>query len=181
MNLDSAVDGIKADQSIDAIEHSRECQATILELRRSTRNRLESLTGASFALLGTSVNCVFEDERVLDVFPRLHERLNHGGQQLSGGEQQMLSIGRALLTNPRLMILDEATEGLAPRIVDEIWGIVANIRATGISTLIVDRNYRAVLAHTDRALVLEKGRIVLAGESAALAQQPEALSRFLGV
>ena len=120
-------------------------------------------------------------ERVLDVFPRLRERLHHGGQQLSGGEQQMLAIGRALLTNPRLMILDEATEGLAPRMVSEIWGIVASIRATGIGTLIVDRNYRTVLAHTDRALVLEKGRVVLAGESAALAGQPDALWRFLGV
>ena len=120
-------------------------------------------------------------ERVLDVFPRLRERLNHGGQQLSGGEQQMLSIGRALLTNPLLLILDEATEGLAPQVASDIWRLIADIRATGISTLIVDRNYRAVLAHTDRAVVLEKGRVVLAGESATLAQQPDALSRFLGV
>jgi branched-chain amino acid transport system ATP-binding protein len=120
-------------------------------------------------------------ERVLEVFPRLRERLNHGGQQLSGGEQQMLSIGRALLTNPLLLILDEATEGLAPRVIGEIWRVIADIRATGMSTLIVDRNYRAVLAHTDRAVVLEKGRVVLAGESASLAQQPDALSRFLGV
>ena len=120
-------------------------------------------------------------ERVLDVFPRLRERLKHGGQELSGGEQQMLAIGRALLTNPLLLILDEATEGLAPRVASDIWRVVADIRATGISTLIVDRNYRAVLAHTDRAVVLEKGRVVLAGESATLAQQPDALSRFLGV
>ena len=120
-------------------------------------------------------------ERVLDVFPRLRERLNHGGQQLSGGEQQMLAIGRALLTNPLLMILDEATEGLAPRVASDLWRVIADIRATGISTLIVDRNYRAVLAHTDRAVVLEKGRVMLAGESATLAQQPDALSRFLGV
>ena len=120
-------------------------------------------------------------ERVLNVFPRLRERLNHGGQQLSGGEQQMLSIGRALLTNPLLLILDEATEGLAPQVASDIWRLLADIRATGIGTLIVDRNYRAVLAHTDRAVVLEKGRVVLAGESATLAQQPDALSRFLGV
>ncbi len=120
-------------------------------------------------------------ERVLDVFPRLRERLNHGGQQLSGGEQQMLAIGRALLTNPLLMILDEATEGLAPRVASDIWRVIADIRAAGISTLIVDRNYRAVLAHTDRAVVLEKGRVVLAGESATLAEQPDALARFLGV
>jgi len=113
-------------------------------------------------------------ERVLTTFPRLAERLAHGGQQLSGGEQQMLAIGRALLTNPRLLILDEATEGLAPL-------IVAEIRGTGIATLIVDRNARAVLAHTDRAVVLEKGLVVMAGDSAALAAESEALARHLGV
>ncbi|MDQ6639743.1 MAG: ABC transporter ATP-binding protein [Pseudomonadota bacterium] len=120
-------------------------------------------------------------ERVLATFPRLAERLDHGGQQLSGGEQQMLAIGRALLTNPRLLILDEATEGLAPLVVAEIWRTVADIRATGIATLIVDRNARAVLAHTDDAVVLEKGRVVLAGESAAIGADDAALARFLGV
>jgi branched-chain amino acid transport system ATP-binding protein len=120
-------------------------------------------------------------ERVLATFPRLGERLGHGGQQLSGGEQQMLAIGRALMTNPKLMILDEATEGLAPMIVAEIWRVIAEIRATGISTLIVDRNYRAVLAHTDRAVVLEKGLIVMAGASSALASDHEALARALGI
>jgi len=120
-------------------------------------------------------------ERVLATFPRLAERLAHGGQQLSGGEQQMLAIGRALMTNPRLLILDEATEGLAPLIVAEIWRVIAEIRGTGIATLIVDRNARAVLAHTDRAVVLEKGLVVMAGESAALAAEGEALARHLGV
>ena len=120
-------------------------------------------------------------ERVLATFPRLAERLGHGGQQLSGGEQQMLSIGRALLTNPRLLVLDEATEGLAPLVVAEIWRTVSAIRQTGIATLIVDRNARAVLAHTDRAVVLEKGRIVLAGESADIAAADSALDRYLGV
>jgi branched-chain amino acid transport system ATP-binding protein len=120
-------------------------------------------------------------ERVLATFPRLNERLGHGGQQLSGGEQQMLSIGRALMTNPTLLILDEATEGLAPLIVAEIWRVIGEIRATGISTLIVDRNYRAVLAHTDRAVVLEKGLIVKAGASSELAQNHDALARYLGV
>ena len=119
--------------------------------------------------------------RVLATFPRLAERLSHGGQQLSGGEQQMLAIGRALMTNPQLLILDEATEGLAPLIVADIWRVVAEIRATGIGTLIVDRNYRAVLAHTDRAVVLEKGRIVMADASAVLAQDTASLARFLGV
>ena len=119
--------------------------------------------------------------RVLETFPRLGERLNFGGQQLSGGEQQMLAIGRALMTNPKLLILDEATEGLAPLIVAEIWRVIGAIRATGISTLIVDRNYRAVLANTDRAVVLEKGAVVLEGWSASLAQRTDALARHLGV
>ena len=120
-------------------------------------------------------------DRVLSTFPRLSERLNFGGQQLSGGEQQMLSIGRALMTNPSLLILDEATEGLAPLIVAEIWRVVGAIRATGISTLIVDRNYRAVLAHTDQAVVLEKGLVVKSGASAALAADNAALAELLGV
>ena len=120
-------------------------------------------------------------ERVLTTFPRLAERLGHGGQQLSGGEQQMLSIGRALMTNPTLLILDEATEGLAPLIVAEIWRVIGEIRETGISTLIVDRNYRVVLAHTDRAVVLEKGLIVKAGASRELANDHDALTRHLGV
>jgi branched-chain amino acid transport system ATP-binding protein len=120
-------------------------------------------------------------ERVLATFPRLSERLRHGGQQLSGGEQQMLAIGRALMTNPNLLILDEATEGLAPLVVAEIWRVISGIRATGISTLIVDRNYRAVLAHTDRAVVLEKGRVVLEGDSPTLAADHDALGRWLGV
>jgi len=119
--------------------------------------------------------------RVLATFPRLAERLGHGGQQLSGGEQQMLAIGRALLTNPRLLVLDEATEGLAPLVVAEIWRTVAAIRATGIATLVVDRNARAVLAHTDRAIVLEKGQIVLEGDSADIGANAEALTRYLGV
>ena len=120
-------------------------------------------------------------ERVLSLFPRLTERLENGGAQLSGGEQQMLSIGRALMTNPTLMILDEATEGLAPLIVQEIWRVIGQIRETGISTLIVDRNYRMVLTNTDLAVVMEKGRIVLAGDSARLAQDHDALTRYLGV
>jgi len=120
-------------------------------------------------------------DRVLGTFPRLSERLDNGGNQLSGGEQQMLAIGRALMTNPDLIVLDEATEGLAPLIVREIWRIVAGIRDSGIASLIVDRNYRAVLAHTERCVVLERGRVVLEGSSASLTTDERALQTYLGV
>jgi branched-chain amino acid transport system ATP-binding protein len=120
-------------------------------------------------------------DRVLATFPRLSERLGNGGDQLSGGEQQMLSIGRALMTNPRLLILDEATEGLAPLVVAEIWRVIAQIRTTGIATLIVDRDWRKVLAHTDQALVMEKGQIVLEAASSALLADTRLLTEKLGV
>jgi branched-chain amino acid transport system ATP-binding protein len=119
-------------------------------------------------------------QRVLDTFPRLAERLQNQGSQLSGGEQQMLAIGRALMTHPDLVILDEATEGLAPLIVTEIWRVIGQIRAAGIATLIVDRDYRKVAAHADRLVVLQKGQVVLAGEAAALAGSTE-LAACLGV
>ena len=119
-------------------------------------------------------------ERVLDTFPRLQERLAHLGGQLSGGEQQMLSIGRALMTHPELIILDEATEGLAPMIVNDIWRVIGEIRASGIATLIVDRDYRKVLARSDRAVVLQKGQVVLEGSADAVAASP-ALGSYLGV
>ena len=119
-------------------------------------------------------------ERVLDTFPRLSERLTHGGQQLSGGEQQMLSIGRALMTNPRLLILDEATEGLAPLIVAEIWRVIGEIRRTGIATLVVDRDHRKVGEQSDQLVVLQKGRVVLSGASEGL-RGSDRLTAFLGV
>ena len=119
-------------------------------------------------------------ERVLHTFPRLAERMTNLGAELSGGEQQMLSIGRALMTHPELIILDEATEGLAPLIVADIWRVIADIRASGIATLIVDRDYRKVLAQSDQALVLQKGQVVLAGASAELRENP-ALAAYLGV
>jgi branched-chain amino acid transport system ATP-binding protein len=119
-------------------------------------------------------------DKVLATFPRLAERLGNLGAQLSGGEQQMLSIGRALMTHPELIILDEATEGLAPLIVAEIWRVIGDIRQSGIATLIVDRDYRKVLARADRALVLQKGQVVLAGAAEAVADDP-ALAGFLGV
>jgi branched-chain amino acid transport system ATP-binding protein len=120
-------------------------------------------------------------ERVLATFPRLAERLGHGGAQLSGGEQQMLTIGRALLTNPDLLILDEATEGLAPLIAREIWTIIRDIRRSGIAAVIVDKNYAAVMALTDRNVVLVKGQVVFEADSASVRADPVALHRYLGV
>ena len=119
--------------------------------------------------------------RVLETFPRLAQRLHHGGWQLSGGEQQMLTIGRALMTNPHLLILDEATEGLAPKIAREIWAIVRRIRESGIATVIVDKNFKAVNAVTDRNVILVKGQVVFEGEARELCEREEVRVRYLGV
>jgi branched-chain amino acid transport system ATP-binding protein len=132
------------------------------------------------ARAGNDGRMVWTLDKVLATFPRLQERINNLGAQLSGGEQQMLSIGRALMTHPELIILDEATEGLAPLIVAEIWRVIAEIRDSGMATLIVDRDYRKVLAHADRALVLQKGQVVLSGTAEQVSTSPE-LSGYLGV
>jgi branched-chain amino acid transport system ATP-binding protein len=120
-------------------------------------------------------------ERVLKTFPRLAERRNHGGDQLSGGEQQMLTIGRALMTNPELLILDEATEGLAPLISREIWSIIREIRESGMATIIVDKNHAAITAVSSRNLILVKGRTVFEGTSGELRARPDILQKHLGV
>ncbi len=120
-------------------------------------------------------------ERVLETFPRLKERLGHGGQLLSGGEQQMLTIGRALMTNPELLILDEATEGLAPLIAKDIWRICTAVRDSGISSIIVDKNYAQVTQITTRNLILVKGQFVFEGSSTELLAQPAVLTQHLGV
>ena len=120
-------------------------------------------------------------ERVLATFPRLAERLEFGGQQLSGGEQQMLTIGRALMTNPDLLILDEATEGLAPLVAREIWAILGRVRESGISAVIVDKNLAAVSAVADRVVVLVKGSVVFSGRPAALRNDAVLQQRHLGV
>src|SRR6476469_6492940 len=118
---------------------------------------------------------------VLALFPALRERRGQLGSLLSGGEQQMLAIGRALMTNPRLLILDEATEGLAPRIRGEIWRVLAALKAAGQAILVVDKNIAPLLQLADRHFVLERGRTVWAGSSAELAAAPELQHRYLGV
>jgi len=120
-------------------------------------------------------------QRVLDTFPRLGERLSHGGQQLSGGEQQMLSIGRALMTNPDVLLLDEATEGLAPLIALEIWRMCALVAKSGISTVIVDKNWQHVTQITQHNVILVKGEAVFQGSSQQLLSQPDIMNQHLGV
>jgi branched-chain amino acid transport system ATP-binding protein len=133
------------------------------------------------ARAGTRGQLDWTYDRVLASFPRLADRLDYGGQQLSGGEQQMLTIGRALMTNPDLLILDEATEGLAPMIAKEIWRIVGSIRDSGISSIIVDKNWKHVTQVADRSLLLVKGELVFTGSSAELLAQPQLLDKHLGV
>ena len=130
---------------------------------------------------GVNGQCDWTYERVLKLFPRLTERIGNGGGQLSGGEQQMLTIGRALMTNPDLLILDEATEGLAPLIVREIWRVIREIRDSGIATVIVDKNHAAVTSVTDRSMILVKGKVVFDGDSEAVRNDPEMIHKYLGV
>ena len=120
-------------------------------------------------------------ERVLAQFPRLQQRITNRGDQLSGGEQQMLAIARALMTNPRLLILDEATEGLAPIIRDEIWATIRKLREGGLACLVVDKTVSEVTAVADRVVVLVKGEIAWSGLPAHLTRDPELMRRHLGV
>ena len=120
-------------------------------------------------------------DRVLAFFPRLRERLGHGGNQISGGEQQMLAIGRALMTNPRLLILDEATEGLAPIIRAEIWARLRDLRAAGLSILVIDKEVDILADFADRHYIIEKGEIAWTGTSAALQADVSVREKYLGV
>jgi branched-chain amino acid transport system ATP-binding protein len=124
---------------------------------------------------------LWDYQRVLGTFPRLQERLGNLGTQLSGGEQQMLAIGRALMTNPDLLILDEATEGLAPLIRKEIWDVIRTIKASGVSTLIVDKNIQVLEKICDHHIVLVKGRVVFEGNSQRLLEQRDEVESHLGV
>ena len=120
-------------------------------------------------------------EQVYAFLPRLADRRRHWGDQLSGGEQQMLAIGRALMTNPRLLVLDEATEGLAPMIREEIWDRLAALKRDGLSMLVIDKTVDALMQLCDRHLILEKGRVVWQGTSATLAADPATRDRYLSV
>jgi len=120
-------------------------------------------------------------ERVYEFFPRLRERRGNLGWQLSGGEQQMLAIGRALMTNPKLLVLDEATEGLAPLSREEIWRTLAELKREGLAQIVIDKNVGRLLQLADRHVVIEKGRVVWTGDSAALRAQPDIVHQYLGV
>ena len=137
-------------------------------------------------LLATAANYSGSDDpwtldKVLEFFPRLAERLGSQGAQLSGGEQQMLAIGRALMLNPRLLILDEATEGLAPLIRQEIWRRLEQLKQTGLTILLIDKNIEELTQIADRHFIIEKGRIVWSGDSESLAGDGELKARYLGV
>jgi branched-chain amino acid transport system ATP-binding protein len=120
-------------------------------------------------------------ERVFTLFPQLARRATAMGNQLSGGEQQMLAIGRALMTNPRLLVLDEATEGLAPLVREDIWHCLAELKASGQSILVIDKYIQRLVQLADQHTILERGRVVWHGSSGELAQQPELWHRYLGI
>jgi branched-chain amino acid transport system ATP-binding protein len=123
----------------------------------------------------------YKIDDILTIFPRLSERLNHFGSQLSGGEQQMLAIGRALMINPRLIILDEATEGLAPLIRKEIWRGLQILKEKGLSILIIDKNIEALLSIAQRHYIMEKGQIVWSGTSEQFRSKDDLKPRYLGI
>ena len=140
----------------------------------------EHLTAFAAQRNATSVQ-QWDTERVFEMFPRLRERAGNMGNQLSGGEQQMLAIGRALVTNPRLLVLDEATEGLAPLVREEIWQCLARLRQEGQTILVIDKYVERLIKLADRHVILERGRVVWQGTSAALNADRALWTRYLGV
>jgi branched-chain amino acid transport system ATP-binding protein len=140
---------------------------------------IENLVATAF--LGTNGNGAWSLESVLALFPRLQERKTSMGNQLSGGEQQMLAIARALMTNPDLLILDEATEGLAPLIRQEIWDCLAGLKREGQSILVIDKNVRALSEFADRHYIMEKGQIVWEGGTSDLVENDDVKHKFLGI
>jgi branched-chain amino acid transport system ATP-binding protein len=170
-----ALDGIDLTR-LDAFRIARLGIGLVPEGRRVFANLsvLENLLAAARRGLWTL-------DRVYGLFPHLRERAAQRGRTLSGGEQQMLAIGRALMTNPRLLILDEATEGLAPLVRREIWRAIESLKGEGLSLLLVDKNLKELLPQADRCVVLEKGRSVWTGEPADLAGDRDLQTRYLGV
>jgi branched-chain amino acid transport system ATP-binding protein len=142
-------------------------------------NVRENLVATAANRLGAREPWTFD--KVCALFPRLAERRQSMGSQLSGGEQQMLAIGRALMTNPRLLILDEATEGLAPLIRAEIWRCLASLKSSGLAILVIDKNVAALTSIADRHVIIERGQVVWTGTSRELAAAPEVQHRYLGV
>jgi branched-chain amino acid transport system ATP-binding protein len=132
-------------------------------------------------LVATARRGAWNLEKVFSFFPNLKDRQGHYGNQLSGGEQQMLAIGRALMTNPRLLILDEATEGLAPLVRHEIYRSIERLKSEGLSLLVIDKDLKALTRIADRHYVLEKGRVVWVGDSRELSQNQDIQHRYLGV
>jgi branched-chain amino acid transport system ATP-binding protein len=130
---------------------------------------------------GTDGRSTWTLERIFKLFPRLEERRRNGGHQLSGGEQQMLTIGRALMTNPDLLLIDEATEGLAPLIAQTIWRTLDLIRDEGVAAIVVDKDFRSLARLASRVVLLSKGQVVFEGTPQALTARPELLERYLGV
>ena len=128
-----------------------------------------------------NLNSAWDLQKVYDLFPILQNRRDQLGKSLSGGEQQMLAIGRALMTNPKLLILDEATEGLAPLIRDEIWGVLESLKEQGQSILLIDKNLEQLMRLVDQHFLMERGRIVWEGMSKELRKNPELIRRYLGV
>jgi len=128
-----------------------------------------------------NLNSAWDLKKVYDLFPILRDRRDQLGNSLSGGEQQMLAIGRALMTNPKLLILDEATEGLAPLIRDEIWGVLESLKEQGQSILLIDKNLEQLMRLVDQHFLMERGRIVWEGMSKELRKNPELIRRYLGV
>ncbi len=135
----------------------------------------------AFAANRSAAQVPWTAERVFALFPRLADRAQHLGNQLSGGEQQMLAIGRALTTNPRLLVLDEATEGLAPRVREDIWRALAQLKAEGQTLLVIDKYVERLLQLADHHTIVERGRVVWQGDSAALGADPALWHRWLGV
>lgn len=135
----------------------------------------------AFARNHQAVNTPWTLNRIYDLFPGLRDRRRNLGWQLSGGEQQMLAIGRALSTNPRLLILDEATEGLAPLLREEIWKVIHRLKDEGLTIVIIDKHVERILSLADEVTLLEKGRVVWRGESSRLRTHPEVWKRYLGV